>query len=738
MAFDGSGTFDRLYNWVADRDAAVPITASRMDGEMDGMATGLSNCITKDGQTTVTANLPMATFKHTGVGNASARDQYLAAGQFQDGTAKYAVGAGTANAQTVTLTPAITAYADGMVVNFKAGETNTGAMTLNVNSVGADSLVMPNGDAPPAGAVTSGNFYTAIYDLTNTQWILMDGNHIHAGINVIADDTTTDAVSIVSNSLTSGSSIDITSSGKCISMTSTATGFGCVEVTSSSTTGNVNVVTADSLTTGSALSISSNSSSTGTRNLVELINDNASSSNTTVLDIRQDSSGKSLNIVGAQTGGDCVFIQADSLTNGSALSVYSNSSSTGSRNVAEVNNDNSSATGAICLALNNDANQRCLFATSANTTEDNVVITSNSITTGSALSVTSNSSSSSTRSLVSIVNDNTSATNAACISIQQDSTARGIEITTANSRGLEIISGATTADSLAVNADSLTTGTCIRATSNSSDSSTRNLVEIVNDNTSATATTCLTIDHDAATSPLIRVNSNNASYADNMQRMECDRSASSSYHFLAMLSNGSSDIEFRFRGDGNGFCDGSFTGGGADYAEYFEWEDGNPMDEDRRGMSVELVGNKIRPSQSESSSFGVISGNPSVVGDAAWNKWDGKYLTDEFGSYVMEEYDVWSWTQKNDKGIDEGMVFDADKIPQGINVPENKEVVVQTRRKLNPLYNPDLEYIPRENRKEWGCVGLMGKLRIRKGQPVNPNWIKMRDISDEVEEWLVR
>ena len=42
------------------------------------------------------------------------------------------------------------------------------------------------------------------------------------------------------------------------------------------------------------------------------------------------------------------------------------------------------------------------------------------------------------------------------------------------------------------------------------------------------------------------------------------------------------------------------------------------------------------------------------------------------------------------------------------------------------------------NEKEWDTVGLMGKLRLKKGQPTGTNWIKMRDISDTVEEWLVR
>ena len=46
--------------------------------------------------------------------------------------------------------------------------------------------------------------------------------------------------------------------------------------------------------------------------------------------------------------------------------------------------------------------------------------------------------------------------------------------------------------------------------------------------------------------------------------------------------------------------------------------------------------------------------------------------------------------------------------------------------------------MPRSDRKEWDTVGLMGKLRLKKGQPTGTNWIKMKDISSDVEEWLVR
>ena len=42
------------------------------------------------------------------------------------------------------------------------------------------------------------------------------------------------------------------------------------------------------------------------------------------------------------------------------------------------------------------------------------------------------------------------------------------------------------------------------------------------------------------------------------------------------------------------------------------------------------------------------------------------------------------------------------------------------------------------DREEWDAVGLLGQLRMKKGQKTGTNWIKMRDISDTVEEWLVR
>lgn len=135
MAFNGLGTFNRLYNWVTDKANSIKIRADRMDAEMDGMATGLSTCITKDGQTTITANLPMAGFRHTGVGNASARNHYAAAGQIQDQSLIWCgTSGGTANAQTITPSPVITAYAAGQKFSFLPVATNTSGTVTIANS----------------------------------------------------------------------------------------------------------------------------------------------------------------------------------------------------------------------------------------------------------------------------------------------------------------------------------------------------------------------------------------------------------------------------------------------------------------------------------------------------------------------------------------------------------------------------------------------------------------------------
>ena len=235
----------------------------------------------------------------------------------------------------------------------------------------------------------------------------------------------------------------------------------------------------------------------------------------------------------------------------------------------------------------------------------------------------------------------------------------------------------------------------------------------------------------------IVINNANGSYAQDEIRVNCARAGTSSYNFLRMMSGNSADSEFIISGQGDCNADGTFNANGADYAEYFETNDGNNIEV---GKTVVLDGNKVRASTEDdtpASIIGVVRPkvdgiNSMMIGNTAWNSWTNKYLHDEYGRFIMEDYTVTEW-QEN-----ETVSYDTDKIPEDVEVPEDAIVKTQQRKKLNPDYDESIEYQPRSKRDEWVIIGMLGQIQVEKGQPVGDRWIKMRDISETIEEWLVR
>jgi hypothetical protein len=140
-----------------------------------------------------------------------------------------------------------------------------------------------------------------------------------------------------------------------------------------------------------------------------------------------------------------------------------------------------------------------------------------SLTSGNAIYINSNSASSSVRELVEIINDNTSATACTPLSIKQDANRRAFIIdmngngnaididtlsTTANVIDLNVGS-VTLGDVISVNnANSLSAGSIAHFSSNSSSTAARDLVFIRNDNTLAVNATCLALQQDAASEAL--------------------------------------------------------------------------------------------------------------------------------------------------------------------------------------------------------------------------------------------
>lgn len=172
MARNGSGTFVRnngYYTgsgvWGADRDNGVKIVASRHDAHDQDVANAITGSIAADGQTPITADLPMSGYRHTNVGNATGRTHYATVNQTQDNAYNWGgTSGGSAAAYTIALAPAITAYVDGLIVVFKAHDASGAGATLAVNGLAAKGIMCEAGaTAVAAGGIASQEIVTCVY-----------------------------------------------------------------------------------------------------------------------------------------------------------------------------------------------------------------------------------------------------------------------------------------------------------------------------------------------------------------------------------------------------------------------------------------------------------------------------------------------------------------------------------------------------------------------------------------------
>ena len=149
------------------------------------------------------------------------------------------------------------------------------------------------------------------------------------------------------------------------------------------------------------------------------------------------------------------------------------------------------------------------------------------------------------------------------------------------------------------------------------------------------------------------------------------------------------------RTTGNLAIAGTMSSAGADYAEFFEWKDGNPEAEDRVGYIVALDGDKLILANEGDYILGVVSGTATVLGDnPEWN-WAKRWITDDFGRIQYEDKVIHHEAEERN----------------GETIPAWDETIKAPV--INPDYNPDQKYIKRADRPEWSAVGMMGKLYVR-------------------------
>lgn len=157
----------------------------------------------------------------------------------------YAADAGAANAYVVTLTHAPASYTAGLRIAMKVVNANTGASTINVNSLGVKSIKRPNGDDPASGDLIAGAIVMLQYDGTNFQILGYTGADITAAAASAtaaaasassASGSATSAASSASAASTSASAASTSAAAAAASAVDAASAVNGVKVSSDDTT----------------------------------------------------------------------------------------------------------------------------------------------------------------------------------------------------------------------------------------------------------------------------------------------------------------------------------------------------------------------------------------------------------------------------------------------------------------------------------------------------------------------
>lgn len=264
---------------------------------------------------------------------------------------------------------------------------------------------------------------------------------------------------------------------------------------------------------------------------------------------------------------------------------------------------------------------------------------------------------------------------------------------------------------------------------------------LMNDRTKSKAT----LNNTKYDSDTINLVAGSKQYANNLLNMQTGSLESNRFNFISAVTdveeNGKPGIEV-FNVDGHGTVNtrNCFQSNKTGYAELFEWADGNNKNEDRIGFTVSLDNNGQLVIANEGDNIiGVVTNGAAIVGNAGWT-YTNTYLTAENRTPKTQKVKIVEW--EDEVGIlhsyyehtldpnfalpDNAIIYETDENGDEFNIPY-----------INAEHDRTREFIPRSNRG-WATVTIVGKVDVWKGQYMNPNWIKVKDINDDLEQWILK
>lgn len=147
-----------LYGYVVSSSVSASLTTVTVELEAGSLTTSMNG-----------SNVSLGSIRPTNDGLPK---------NYKYGLHTYAADSGSTDAYVVTLSPTPVSLETGMEIKFKATNANTGASTLNVNSIGAITIKKNNDVDLAIGDIEATQIVKVIYDGTNFQMVSQTGNSI--------------------------------------------------------------------------------------------------------------------------------------------------------------------------------------------------------------------------------------------------------------------------------------------------------------------------------------------------------------------------------------------------------------------------------------------------------------------------------------------------------------------------------------------------------------------------------
>jgi len=210
---DGRITLKVAVGRSATNDIVLPTDVPRIgiafeirgdaDFEVDVEAVIVAERTFSTAYESIDANIDMQGYRHINVGQGTSQTDYARIDQAQGSMLSWCdVAGGTADALTLSPTPALTSYTRGQRLRFFPSATNTGPVTVDVSGLGVKPVLAVAGELKP-GTFTAGKMVEVVYDGVSFQLLRSSLAVCVDDFDAVGDGVSDDTAAI-QNALSSG------------------------------------------------------------------------------------------------------------------------------------------------------------------------------------------------------------------------------------------------------------------------------------------------------------------------------------------------------------------------------------------------------------------------------------------------------------------------------------------------------------------------------------------------------